>query len=322
MKGAHRLIIKNDFVKYDFTVKRNITVIQGDSATGKTTLVEMVQDFSDRGIDSGVTIQCDKECDVLSGRNWKAILSSKNDSIIFLDEGNEFVLTDEFAKSIEESDNYYIIVTREGLPNLPYSVDEIYGIRNSGKYGGLKPVYNELYHIYGNRLPSETIHPDIIITEDSNSGFEFFQEISKNTKKNVISAEGKSNIYQILKDGKDENVLVIADGAAFGSEMGRVFAVLKNRKSVFLYLPESFEWLILKSGLIDGNEVKEMLQAPEEYIESSEYFSWERFFTAMLIKFSKGTYLQYAKSKLNKNYLNEKERQKIIDVLGDAIDLE
>lgn len=116
--------------------------------------------------------------------------------------------------------------------------------------------------------------------------------------------------------------MVFADGAAIGSEMTELYQVIKVDKNIILYLPESFEWLILKSGLIDGNEVKEMLKAPEEYIESSEYFSWERFFTAMLIKFSKGTYLQYAKSKLNKNYLNEKERQKIIDVLGDAIDLE
>lgn len=31
---------------------------------------------------------------------------------------------------------------------LPYSVTEIYGIRNSGKYGMLKQVYNEMYQIY------------------------------------------------------------------------------------------------------------------------------------------------------------------------------
>lgn len=39
--------------------------------------------------------------------------------------------------------------SREGLPNLPYSVQEIYGIRESGKYASLKQTYNEFYHIYG-----------------------------------------------------------------------------------------------------------------------------------------------------------------------------
>ena len=66
-----------------------------------------------------------------------------------IDEDNAFLPTREFAEAVRESDNYYVIVTREGLPNLPYSVEEIYGIRESGKYASLKQTYNELFHIYG-----------------------------------------------------------------------------------------------------------------------------------------------------------------------------
>lgn len=32
---------------------------------------------------------------------------------------------------------------------MPYSVEEIYGIRESGKYATIKQTYNELYRIYG-----------------------------------------------------------------------------------------------------------------------------------------------------------------------------
>ena len=35
--------------------------------------------------------------------------------------------------SIKESDNNFVIITRNDLPNLPYSVNEIYGIRQSNK---------------------------------------------------------------------------------------------------------------------------------------------------------------------------------------------
>ena len=35
------------------------------------------------------------------------------------------------------------------MPNLPYSVDEIYGIHTSGKYHDMKRTYNEMYRIYG-----------------------------------------------------------------------------------------------------------------------------------------------------------------------------
>ena len=83
-----------------------------------------------------------------SGRDWKYILPSIENSIVFIDEDNDFLRTLEFAEAIRHSSNYYVIVTREGLAYLPYSVNEIYGIRESGKYAGLKQVYNEFYRIY------------------------------------------------------------------------------------------------------------------------------------------------------------------------------
>jgi hypothetical protein len=54
-----------------------------------------------------------------------------------------------------------VIVSREGLANLPYSVEEIYGIRESGKYASMKRVYNEFYHIYGNTEIRKTICPEL-----------------------------------------------------------------------------------------------------------------------------------------------------------------
>ena len=90
-----------------------------------------------------------KVCYVLEGALWKEQLSGISDSIVFIDEGNEFIKTVEFAEEIQNSDNYYVIISREALPALPYSVEEIYGIRTSGKYGTLKQSYHEFYRIYG-----------------------------------------------------------------------------------------------------------------------------------------------------------------------------
>ncbi|MDC7286307.1 Fis family transcriptional regulator [Blautia schinkii] len=137
MKGKYRIIVQNNKIKYDFEIKRNITVIRGDSATGKTALVDMIQDFYENGVDSGIELQCSRTCAVLSGRNWKMQLSVLHNSIIFIDEGNPFVTSTDFAEEIQKTDNYYVIVTRESLDALPYSVNEIYGIRDSGKYGYL-----------------------------------------------------------------------------------------------------------------------------------------------------------------------------------------
>lgn len=148
MKGSYRVIIQNKDIKYDFTIQRNITIIKGNSATGKTTLVSFIEEFYENGEASGIQLQCEKSCNVLSGRNWQVLLNSFHDSIVFIDEGNKFVLSREFAREIQKTDNYYVIITRENLVNLPYSVTEIYGIRESSKYAGLKKVYNEFYRIY------------------------------------------------------------------------------------------------------------------------------------------------------------------------------
>lgn len=50
---------------------------------------------------------------------------------------------------MQGSDNYFVLATREKLPALPYSVNEVYGFRKSGKFHDAKQKYNEIYHLYG-----------------------------------------------------------------------------------------------------------------------------------------------------------------------------
>lgn len=232
MKGLHKVIVQNNRLHYEFDIKRNITIIQGNSATGKTTLINMLRQAENLGADSGVDVNCDVPCRILEGRNWKVILESISKSIIFIDEENTFINTEEFASAIQNSDNYYVLITRENLYNLPYSVEEIYGLHSSGKYQNTRKVYQQMYRIYSdeNILP---IKPEKIIVEDSNSGYDFFHSVSED-------------------------------------------------------------------------------QASEEYIESSEFFSWERYFTKLLIEQTEGTYLKYKKSRLNKFYLHEKNKDTIL----------
>lgn len=282
MKGSYEIIVANAKVHYKFTIRRNITIIKGESATGKTTLVEMVREYYESGEDSGIELRCEKNCRVLSGKDWKILLGETHESIVFIDEGNSFLPTKEFADAIRESDNYYVIVTREGLPNLPYSVEEIYGIRESGKYASLKQTYNELFHIYGRENYTQPVIPEYIIVEDSNSGYEFFAGVLDKSKVKVISASGKSNIFSRIMDSPVGHVLVIADGAAFGSEMDRVIKLIHKKKGIVLYLPESFEWLILQSGIIQDGGLGKILNKPEDFIESHEYFTGKDFFRSYL----------------------------------------
>ena len=312
MRGKYLITIKNNVLRYQFEIRRNITIIRGDSATGKTTLIDMIREYYDNGEQSGIILQCKKTCVVLEGRQWKILLENIHDSIIFIDEGNRFITTDEFSSAVKQSDNYYVIVTREGLPNLPYSTEEIYGIKNSGKYGILQQTYQEFYRIYGDVKNSIQFNPDIIIVEDSNAGYEFFENAAEDRVWETISAGGKSNIYKLLKKCDNKKILVIADGAAFGPEMDRVMKKINLSADKAIFLPESFEWLILKSDVIRDKALEEVLDNPGDYIESREYMSWERFFTALLVDKTKDTYLSYSKSKLNEAYKNKKIQQTIL----------
>jgi hypothetical protein len=284
LKGKHLVIIGNNVLRYQFEIRRNITIIKGDSATGKTTLVDMVREYYENGKQSGIELRCDKTCVVLEGRQWKKLLEEIHDSIVFIDEGNAFITTDEFSTVLKESDNYYVIVTRESLPNLPYSVEEIYGIKNSGKYGTLQQSYQEFYRIYGNVKNNIPFNPDIVIVEDSNAGYEFYESVSENRNWETVSAEGKSNIYKVLKKYDDKNALVIADGAAFGPEIDRVMKKVDASVGKAVFLPESFEWLVLKSEIMQKKDVETILEEPSDFIESQEYMSWERFFTPYFVR--------------------------------------
>ena len=232
MKGKHRVVVSTKRLKYDFELRRNLTIIRGDSATGKTTLIDMIQDYVNNPSGTPVELICDKKCFVLEGALWKEQLSGISDSIIFIDEGNEFIKTEEFAGKIQKTDNYYVIASRESLPSLPYSVEEIYGIKTSGKYGTLKQSYHEFYRIYGADTYKGSVNPEIVITEDSNSGYQFFEHVCKDNGLKCETLNGKSNVFHYLNVHKNEKMLVIADGAAFGSEIDKVLRLIEKKENI------------------------------------------------------------------------------------------
>ena len=320
MIGSHQVIVRNRRVQYKFTLQRNITILRGDSATGKTTLIDMIANYQANGAQSGIDIVCDKKCVVLTSTFWQNTLEQISDSIVFIDEGSPFIISKEFARMVKNSDNYYVIATRTPLYELPYSITEIYGIKNNagGRYQGTKRLYSGFKAIYGksfDKIPK----PDVVIVEDTKAGYEFFKTVSDKHGIKCISAAGKSNVYNSVLELGTETALVIADGAAFGPEIERVLS-LKSVKNFVLYLPESFEWIVLKSGLVSNTE-DELSNTPE-YVESSKYFSWEQFFTELLVDKTRGTYLQYSKKKLNEVYLHPQNIKAVAEVINESLNIE
>ena len=75
----------------------------------RQTLVDMIRTHMNDGESGPVTLNCDKGCYVVEGNLWKGQLDNIQDSIVFIDEGNEFVKTKDFARAIQQTDNYYAV---------------------------------------------------------------------------------------------------------------------------------------------------------------------------------------------------------------------
>ena len=90
METKHDILVQNKrAIQFKFTVKRKFTIIRGNSATGKTTLFQMISDANSSRI-SGVTISCDVPVKALYESGYKYELENEAGSIYIIDEDSGF----------------------------------------------------------------------------------------------------------------------------------------------------------------------------------------------------------------------------------------
>lgn len=275
MKGSYWFKAKSKKVLFEFSIRRNITIIKGDSATGKTTLLRILYEYLRIGRQSGYAVSTNASYYVYIrdevGRDWKDALYPLKNTVIFIEENNEFVFTKEFASYVKES----------------------------------KESYHEFKEIYSNYPIIENNKIQNVVTEDSNSGYQFWMHAFKNS--NVTSSNGNGNLIKCVKELGLGDTLVIADGAAFGSLIETCISSfqIQTERRISLWLPESFEYLILKSGILKSEKLIQILDNIPEYVECEKYESWEKFFTEILITLTADGVEKYSKNILNSYYLQD-----------------
>ncbi len=168
MKGNIKVVVSTKKLRYELNLRRNITIIQGDSATGKTTLIQIINDYLSSRTSPGTDVICKKKCAVLSGDLESVLirLERLSDTIVFANEQEHFLYPKRFAAAVLKSDRYFVFITRDDLHTLPYSVNEIYCLKNSGYYQNTRQVYNSLHQIYPESQVHDMIAPTMILTED------------------------------------------------------------------------------------------------------------------------------------------------------------
>ena len=314
MHGVYKVRVRNQHNSYVFELHRNITVLRGQSGRGKTTLFDMIREYNRFGKQSGVSVSCDAELIAVDGDNWEKEIHTRPGSIIVVDEDSSFVRSKDFAREIRGSDHYYLLITRNYLAELPISVDEIYELTGE-KNKKFKRVYQEIERMFEKAVVRNLpFKPDVIITEDKRAGFEFFKNRADQVGIQCVSAEGKANVLAVLNQYPDRNVVVIADGAAFGAEISDVVEQQKLRpRKLAIFLPESFEWLILRSGVIPGFD-QALLEQAADHADSALYFSWEQYFTDLIEQATtEPDFVKYRKTKLADYYLQERVALQILE---------
>jgi hypothetical protein len=81
MKGILTVHVENAKASFDFTLRRNITIVRVKSASGKTTLCYMVVDYVRRGDQSGIRISSNHPCTSILSQDWEAELKKISNSI-------------------------------------------------------------------------------------------------------------------------------------------------------------------------------------------------------------------------------------------------
>ena len=121
------IIIKTPEITYNLKVNRKITVLRGDSGTGKTSIIEIVDalnsdvlGISISGIDKS-KLKC-----IHTHDDWEHIIDISENSVILVDEDCDFMYTKEFAEKVYSSSNRFLLISRDRLRHLNISASEVF----------------------------------------------------------------------------------------------------------------------------------------------------------------------------------------------------
>ena len=180
---------------------------------------------------------------------------------------------------MNNSNHYFIIISRLNFSRIPHSAGSIYTLTNHKNTLTLQKLYPEKEIIKNNKTFTS------IYIEDKGSGFQFFSSILNETCCEPIGGKDKiSNFIKNLDIEYHEYPLIIFDYCGAGNCIQSILQEAKT-KSVSLYAPESFEYLLLESNLFPeiNDEIIDFLSdLNEHYNILSDKQSLETFITALL----------------------------------------
>lgn len=292
---------------YILNLESRITIITGDSATGKSTLIRYIENYNKDSYNA-IKIESEKELIHLTPVMVRNKFELNEDTIYFMDEGDN-VKSKEYFTLVNDTRYKFVIITRDtSYPSISYDIDDIYEIRyNNG--------VNKLVKRYKNNYNTDKldVNTNKIFTEDEKSGHEFYKKLDIYS---VFSTKGASRVPNRIK--KNSNSIFIVDSLGFGPYINRTLLNLEGSNSIFI-APKSFEYLILMSLFsYSEEELKYKLESYRESYHLTNEFNIndENIYYQMLIDECFGRGINYNKSYLPDYFIEKENFDKVLDVIN------
>ena len=200
-----------------------------------------------------------------------------------MDEQVKYIKSTDFIRILDKSGLYIIIISRDTLKCIDYSIKALYSIKTEVR---TSYSYSYLCNLYTSS--NFSTQPDVMVVEDSNSGFETMSDIMKC---DVLAASGKDNVINTLEKivSKYKVICLFVDGDAFGGNIESVlswYETNKNTHKLSIFYPDCFEWLLLCVSDAYKKYKEELLQT-YDFADTLFFKSWERYYVDLLNQYLK-----------------------------------
>lgn len=215
-------------------VTGKFNVVIGHSGSGKSRLAEIANAFS--GIPNN-RARIPKPIYSSYGGDITPYISEAHDSVLVFDEYFHSNWLRRRMSEMQSSDNYYIFITRDGISEVPYGLNNTFRVsHSSGNRLYMRPCYPNLLHRYKDSCK-------VFIAEDSTLGYHHLKDILPGSP--VVSAEGKSKLVDLIKSYRGKvKCLIVFDSCGIGADAAGLIE-LQRAGDCILFDSASFEQEVL-----------------------------------------------------------------------------
>lgn len=244
----------------DITITDRLTIVGGNSSTGKTHICDMLVKHPRNAFYSIVKNKKDNSVNITlctSVEEFTEVINNKllDNTLVVIDEyvASKLAKKPKLAGLMSKTEKYFLIFQRDLIARYNVGINSLYKVVYKNRQYSFEKLlpFNDDYKL-GNITKCTKI-----IMEDSNSGFKIMRKyFNIPNKMEVDTSEGNGNMLtELLKSSNiGKSIIIGLDYDKGGSELAKIKEQISNgallKDNIYLIKMESFEEIICNSDLI------------------------------------------------------------------------